>query len=114
MPQILWLMSKSSKNIHFLGKLVRGIWRNKILLAITMFVIFVSFFDKYNLSTQYKLYRTVCKLENEKLKYHQLIVEAQKDKLDIDLNYEKFAREKYFMSRDDEDVFIIEKKQLKK
>ena len=35
--------------------------------------------------------------------------DAKKDKLDIEKNFEKFARERYLMSRQDEDVFVIEK-----
>ena len=85
------------------------LWRHKILLAVITFVIYLGFFDKYNFSTQYKLQKSVRKLEREKAKYLELTEDAKKDKLDIEKNFEKFARERYMMSRQDEDVFVIEK-----
>ena len=53
-------------------------------------------------------------LELEKLNYQKLIVKVREDKRDIENNYEKFAREKYYMSRSDEDVFVIEDQEFKK
>ena len=57
--------------------------------------------------------RTTGKLIEQKQTYLQLISEAKQDKLDLEQNYEKFAREKFIMSRPDEDVFIIESRQVK-
>ncbi|HRH99953.1 MAG TPA: hypothetical protein PK006_02775 [Saprospiraceae bacterium] len=85
------------------------IWNQKIVLSVLIFLVYLAFFDKYNFTTQYKLRASVRKLESEKAKYLNLIVQAKKDKLDIEKNYEKFARERYLMSRPDEDVFIIQK-----
>ncbi|MBK9719697.1 MAG: hypothetical protein IPO85_19700 [Saprospiraceae bacterium] len=51
-------------------------------------------------------------MEDQKANYIHLIAEAKQDKFDLEQNYERFAREKYFMSRLDEDVFIIETKKI--
>ncbi|MBK6860610.1 MAG: hypothetical protein IPK91_04610 [Saprospiraceae bacterium] len=48
-------------------------------------------------------------LEKERDEFLKLIVKVRDDKRDFENNYEKFAREKYYMSKSDEDVFIIEK-----
>ena len=50
------------------------------------------------------------KLKEDKKFYEQKIEEAKGDQLDVQLNKEKYAREKYFMSRTNEDVFIIGEK----
>ena len=67
-------------------------------------------FDKANIWQQYKLKRSVRKLENDKVYYRNKILEVQKEKADMENNKEKFAREHYFMKSPDEDVFVIEKK----
>lgn len=73
----------------------------------------MMFFDQYRIPVAISIYSNVEALEIEKLNYQKLIVKAWEDKRDIENNYEKFAREKYYMSRSDEDVFIIENSELK-
>ena len=89
-------------------EILRFLWNNKILLSLTFFVIYLAFFDKYSLNTQYKLYKGLSKLENDKKEYIRKIAQAKRDKWDIERDYEKFARERYLMSRQNEDIFVIE------
>ena len=74
----------------------------------------MMFFDQYRIPVAISIYSNVAVLEKEKLNYQNLIVKVREDKRDIENNYEKFAREKYYMSRTDEDVFIIENQEFKK
>lgn len=85
---------------------------NRFLLIIIFFVIYMLFFDEYNLKTKYKVGQTTKKLTEQKATYINLIQLAKQDKIDLEQNYEKFAREKFKMSKADEDVFIIEPKKL--
>jgi cell division protein FtsB len=68
------------------------------------------FFDKHDLLTQIKLQSSVSKLREDTKFYEQKIEDAKADRLDIQQNKEKYAREKFFMSRSNEDVFIIDEK----
>ena len=110
LPIILVFMKNRLKSIPF--KLPLLAWKNKSLVTIVAFLIFLCFFDKYNLRTQYKIYSTLLNMKDQKANYIHLIAEAKQDKFDLEQNYERFAREKYFMSRLDEDVFIIETKKI--
>ena len=110
LPIILVFMKNKFKSIPF--KLPLLAWKNKSLVTIVAFLIFLCFFDKYNLRTQYKIYSTLLNMQDQKANYIHLIAEAKQDKFDLEQNYERFAREKYFMSRLDEDVFIIETKKI--
>ncbi len=50
-------------------------------------------------------------LENEKEFYQEKIAEVEKDRKELMTNkelLEKFAREKYLMKKDKEDIFIIQ------
>lgn len=84
--------------------------RNKYFLSTGFFIVWMLFFDKNDLITQH--HRT-----NE---YNQLVAsrEYYSDKISLEKTeleklkfnphtLEKYAREKYFMKRDNEDVYII-------
>ena len=47
------------------------------------------------------------KLKSDKIFYEKKIIEVREAAEDIALNKEKFAREKYFMKKRNEDVFVI-------
>jgi cell division protein FtsB len=81
--------------------------RNKYILVLTLFFAWMIFIDKHDVLTQFKLQRTVKKLEQEKVLYSEQIKAAERERLDLEVNKEKIAREKYFMKKPGEDVFII-------
>jgi len=85
-------------------------FRNKFFLILVLFFGWLVFFDKHDILTQIKLQRTVNQLESEKVEYRQKIKQAQQERLDLEQNKEKFAREQYYMKKSDEEVFVIEKK----
>ena len=65
------------------------------------------FIDRHDIATQFRLHSTVDRLEEDMNRYDELIDGAEAEKLDMEANKETFAREGYFMQKDDEDVFII-------
>ncbi|PHN04166.1 FtsB family cell division protein [Flavilitoribacter nigricans] len=81
--------------------------RNKYFLVLTLFFAWMVFLDRHDLVTQWRLQNTVNKLEEDKAFYSEKIEEAEQERLDLDINDEKFAREQYYMKKSDEDVFII-------
>ena len=80
---------------------------NRYLIVLVVFSVWVLFFDKHDIVTQWKLNRTVEKLEADQAYYARKIREAENDRYDLDVNREKYAREQYYLKKDNEDVFII-------
>lgn len=85
--------------------------RNKYFLVLTLFFAWMVFLDRHDIITQWRLQQTVNKLQADKAFYSEKIEEAEQERLELDINDEKFARERYYMKKADEDVFIIEEKQ---
>lgn len=86
--------------------------RNKYLLSVTAFVVWMLFFDKNDVIAQYEFRSQVNKLQEEKDFYTKEIATVKKDLNELNTSLktaEKFAREKYFMKKDNEDVFVIVK-----
>lgn len=81
------------------------------MLALGGFVVWMLFFDEKDYFTQRKRKMELEKLE-EKIDFYKTQItdtRQQVDALDNDpAMLEKFAREKYFMKRDNEDIYIIE------
>jgi cell division protein DivIC len=86
-------------------------FRNRYFLILAIFFAVMIFVDKHDMITQFRLQRTVNKLEQDKRFYEQKIEEAETDRASFEGNKESFAREHYRMKRADEDVYIIEEKE---
>ncbi len=89
--------------------LMRAI-RNKYLIALTVFLVWLLIFDRNSLIDRAKYMRTLNGLEEEKQFYNERIdVDSKRlEELKTDKgNLEKFAREQYFMKKENEDVFVI-------
>ncbi|MCB0548333.1 MAG: hypothetical protein KDD19_12190 [Phaeodactylibacter sp.] len=82
--------------------------RNKYFLVLAAFFFWMIFFDRHDFLTQWRLQSAVDQMQNEKELYIEKIEQAKQDRLDLEVNKEKFAREQYFMKKSNEDVFIIE------
>ncbi|MEM9929530.1 MAG: hypothetical protein AAF840_06915 [Bacteroidota bacterium] len=81
--------------------------RNRYFLSLVAFSFFMVFIDRHDIATQFRLNSTVNRLEDDLQRYDELIDEAETERMDMEANRETFAREGYFMQKDDEDVFII-------
>jgi cell division protein DivIC len=84
---------------------------NKYLLAFLFLVIWVLFFDETDYFSQRVRLKDLEKLDQKKEYYKKEIETAKQELSDIQNSseaLEKFAREKYLMKKDGEDIFIIE------
>jgi cell division protein DivIC len=85
-------------------------FRNFYLVCGAFFLVWMIFLDSNDLVTRFRMSSKLGDLEAEKEYYHQKIVEVEKDRNELMTNkelLEKFAREKYLMHRETEDVFVI-------
>jgi cell division protein FtsB len=84
--------------------------KNRFVLVGLVFLVWMVFFDSNDLISQYKYKRKLKQLEENKNFYLEQIELVKKDKEELFTNLEKlekFAREKYKMKRDDEDLYIV-------
>jgi cell division protein FtsB len=93
-----------------------NLFRNKYFLVTAVFAVWMVFFDRNDLFSQYEYHQQVSKLKQERDFYQKENAKVHQDLSELTSNkekLEKFAREKYLMKRDNEDVFVIvpEKKQ---
>lgn len=85
-------------------------FRNFYIVCGMLFLVWMTFLDSNDLVTRFKMASKLGDLEDEKEYYHQKIVEVEKDRTELMTNkelLEKFAREKYLMRKESEDVFVI-------
>ena len=85
--------------------------RNKFLLASTAFVIWMLFFDRNDVFTQMERRGELNELKQSKQYFEKQIADNRRFSKDLQFNasaIEKYAREKYLMKRDNEDLFIIQ------
>ena len=84
--------------------------KNKYFLVLLGFLIWVTFIDKNNLISRYQDRQVLYELDKEK-RYYQSEIEATQGMLNElktdSRSIEKFAREKYLMKKDNEDIFVI-------
>ena len=83
---------------------------NKYLLISLLFGVWMLFLDNYSYMDQRQINKQINELQDNK-KYYQ--DEIRKDKENIKLlknqdQVEKYAREKYYMKKDSEDIYIVE------
>ncbi len=85
-------------------------FRNKYLLTASVFVIWITFFDQNDLISQRHLQNIINDMEAKKEHYKVEVenVKREKEALFSDqATLERFAREKYMMKKDNEDIFVI-------
>lgn len=82
---------------------------NKYVIVTAVFFVWLLVFDKHNYVTQRKLAQTIENLEADKQKYLDLIEKVKVEKLDLEKNKEKYAREHYYMHKENEEVFVFDR-----
>ena len=88
------------------------LFKNKFFWVTAAFVVWMIFFDKNDLFSQYQYHQQLSKLKTERDFYIKQTSAVSKDLDELTSNpekLEKFAREKYLMKKDNEDVFVIVK-----
>jgi cell division protein DivIC len=89
---------------------IPAFFRNKYVLTLIIFVVWITLLDSNNLISRYKdmieLHKLkidreyyIKRIEDDKQKIHELKTDKH--------NLEKFAREQYHMKKSDEDLYII-------
>ena len=95
-----------------LNKLTKP-FRNFYFVTILIFLAWMVVLDSNNFISRYKLSAKLSSLENEKEYYEEKIKEVEKDHNELfgdRTSIEKFAREKYLMKKETEDIYIIVEK----
>lgn len=93
--------------------LILKLIKNKYFLVIVGLVVWLLYFDKNDVFTQFDLIKKCNKLNSEKEYYISEIEKNKKEIVELQNNkksLEIFAREKYLMKRDNEDVFVFVQK----
>ncbi len=88
-----------------------SILRNKYYFSLIAFVLWITFFDNNNVYEIYRLRKNYAELYRQKEFYVRETARVTAEKQELfgsDKALEKFARERYFMKKDDEDIFIFE------
>ena len=83
---------------------------NRYVLVTLFFIVWMLFLDNYSYLDHRLLDNEINELEDNKTYYQE---EIKKDQQNIKMlkssdQVEKYAREKYYMKRDSEDIYIIE------
>lgn len=84
--------------------------KNRYVITILAFLLWMTVFDENNFIAQYKTRQKLKDLEKDK-NYYITEIENSKENLNELMssmdNLEKFAREKYLMKKDNEDIFVF-------
>lgn len=86
------------------------VFKNKYAVALMLFLVWMLFFDRNNFISQWNLRQNLNSLIEKQEAYQEKIQEVKADKEDLLTNtesLEKFAREKYWMKKDNEEIFVI-------
>jgi len=86
------------------------VFTNTYILVLTIFVVWMAFFDTNSLLIHRELQGEINKLEQQKDFLQQEIEKDKKllNELKDPKALEKYAREKYYMKKENEEVFLIE------
>lgn len=91
-------------------KLLRHIFTSKYLITGTAFAVWMMFFDRNDVPLQINRMRELNKLEQNENNMTLLITNTSKELELLKTNpetLEKYAREKYLMKKDNEDLYIV-------
>ena len=89
---------------------IKKLIKNYYLVLGTFFIIWLAFFDSNDLYSQYSLAQKLNTLNEDRAYYLEKIEEVNKDREELLSNpdlLEKFAREKYLMKKQSEDLYVV-------
>lgn len=84
--------------------------KNKYVIATAAFAVWIIFFDRNDLITQAGYMHQLYTLREQKAYLQQEIVRIDSDRNELQSDpamLEKFAREKYLMKKEGEDVYLV-------
>ncbi|WP_149302646.1 FtsB family cell division protein [Pareuzebyella sediminis] len=87
-----------------------GVLTNMYVLVLTVFVIWMLFFDTNSLLIHLELRKEIKKLEKQQEFLQEEIANDKKilEKLSDPEELEKFARENYYLKKKNEEIYLIE------
>jgi cell division protein FtsB len=92
---------------------IKPYFKNKYIVILLAFGVYYVFFDSYKLSTRISNARKINKLEQD-IAYYKTQIESDKRQMQElhsnNKDLEKFAREKYLMKKENEDIFVLDEK----
>ena len=97
---------------HFIHNIPKP-FKNKYIITLFAFAFWIIFIDDYNLIKQYQLQKNINNLQKQKAYY---LSEIENDSIELyhlqntKEKQERFAREKFLMKKENEDLFIIRKR----
>jgi len=85
--------------------------KSKYFITATAFIVWMFFFDRNDIPYQLRRINELNGLQRSEKNMDQLITETRKELDQLKTNpstLERYAREKYMMKRDNEDLFILD------
>lgn len=101
-------------------KILKGVFsflKNKYFITIAALTVWLLFFDRNDVFSQYDRHKEVKKLEAEHEYYRNEIARNRKEGVELQSNpklLEKFGREHYLMKKDNEDIYLLVEDSLEK
>ena len=98
------------RNTKDLRETLATLVRNPYVVSVIIFLLWMTFIDDDNLITSHRYSQKIEELSEEKESLLNGIEQDRREMKELKSNsetLEKFAREKYFMKKDDEVIFII-------
>lgn len=89
---------------------ILSFFKNKYYMSLLAFLVWMLLFDRNDIFTQYQHISKLNSLRQNREYYIVDIQKLNKDIIELNTNQlllEKFAREKYLMKKDNEDVYVI-------
>ncbi|MEO5642140.1 MAG: septum formation initiator family protein [Bacteroidia bacterium] len=98
-------------------KSIFSFFKNKYVLTIVVMAVWLLFFDRNDVFTQYERHEEVKKLEAEHTYYKTEIANNKREGIELQSNLkllEKFGREHYLMKKDNEEIYLLVEDSLEK
>lgn len=93
-----------------LYQMLDRLFRYRYWILFGAFALWMVFFDSNNMFYRFSIANDISELETSRDLYTKRIAELRRQRTELfgnQVNLEKFAREKYLMKKDNEDLFII-------
>ncbi|MDQ3110099.1 MAG: septum formation initiator family protein [Bacteroidota bacterium] len=98
-------------------KQILSVLKNRYVITIAIAVVWLLFFDRNDVFSQYERHQEVKKLEAEHSYYKTEIGNNKREGIELQSNLkllEKFGREHYLMKKDNEDIYVLVEDSLEK
>lgn len=83
---------------------------NRYFIAPVLLLVWIAFFDSNNIFSQLESSKQLQKLKDEKAYYTEKILEVRSNYKELSTDpktMEKYARERYYMKKQNEEIFLI-------